>query len=76
LACRPEHVTGYVDAALPPWLEREVERHLSICPMCGAQAAFELELRETLGSLGGGIGDRLAQRVLAAVRTDARRRAH
>ena len=76
MACDPEYVTGYVDAELAPWREQEVERHLSVCLVCAAQAAFELELRDALGSLTGKLPPGLADRVISAVRLDAHRRAH
>jgi len=50
LGCDPERVTGYVDGELPPSLEREAERHLFLCPICAAQAVFEIELRERVKS--------------------------
>jgi anti-sigma factor RsiW len=71
VSCDPERVTAYVDRELTPWLERAVERHLAGCPACAAQAAFEIELAETLGGLP---APRLrvgfAARVLAAALTE------
>jgi anti-sigma factor RsiW len=44
-------VTAYVDRALDPSVERALEHHLSACPACAAQAAFEIELQATLAAL-------------------------
>lgn len=51
MPCQPERVTAYVDRELTPQLEHAVERHLSACSACAAQAAFEIELRATLNAL-------------------------
>ena len=48
MTCKPEAVTAYVDGEVDQWLAAEVERHLSVCPICAGQAAFEWELRERL----------------------------
>jgi anti-sigma factor RsiW len=44
-------VTAYVDRELPPQLEHAVERHLSACTACAAQAAFEIGLQATLSAV-------------------------
>lgn len=51
MPCHPERVSAYVDRELDPPTERAVERHLSACPACAAQAAFELEFQATLRAL-------------------------
>ena len=51
MPCQPERVTAYVDRELAPSIERAVERHLSTCQACAAQAAFEIELGTTLTAL-------------------------
>lgn len=51
MPCHPERVTAYVDRELDPSIEPAVERHLSACPACAAQAAFEIDLRATLSGL-------------------------
>lgn len=50
MTCDPEQVTGYVDGALAPLRENEVQRHLFVCAGCAAQAVFELELHSRLGA--------------------------
>ena len=77
MACHPEHVTGYVDGQLAPWREREVERHLSFCPVCAAQAVFELEVHESLRSLPEAVFPAgLSDRILVAALGDLRLTAH
>lgn len=77
MACHPEQVTGYVDGQLGTWLEREVERHLSGCPVCAAQAVFEIELRDRLRSLPSAVlPPGLSDRILSAARADLRLIAH
>lgn len=51
MSCQPERVTAYVDRELAPQGEHALERHLSACPACAAQAAFEIELAATLSAL-------------------------
>ncbi len=51
MRCQPERVTAYVDRELPPPLEHAVERLLSACTACAAQAAFEMELQATLSAV-------------------------
>ncbi len=76
MACRAEQVTAYVDRELSPRLEREVERHLYGCPVCAAQAVFEIELCESLHDLTetrfrAGLSDRILAAALADVRLNA-----
>jgi len=51
VSCDPERVTAYVDRELKPPLERAVERHFASCPICAAQAVFEIELAASLHEL-------------------------
>lgn len=51
MSCQPERVTAYVDRELDPSIEPAVERHLSACTACAAQAAFEIELQTTLSAM-------------------------
>jgi len=51
VSCEPERVTAYVDRELPAPIERAVEFHLTRCPGCATQAAFEVDLRATLHTL-------------------------
>ena len=72
MRCDPEQVTAYVDGELAPRLAVEIGRHLAACPICAAQATFEIELGERLHSLGAGRPDpRLAGRILQAARFEA-----
>ncbi len=48
MGCDPVRVTGYVDGELSAPLAVEVERHLSTCPACSTQAAFEVGLPSRL----------------------------
>ncbi len=41
MGCDPVRVTGYVDHELPSLVAAEVGQHLSVCPACAAQDAFE-----------------------------------
>lgn len=48
MSCQPEKVTGYVDGALDPALQAEIEAHLAVCTDCLAQAEDERALRTAL----------------------------
>jgi anti-sigma factor RsiW len=76
VACHPGLVTGYVDGELPPARARHVGHHLSGCPLCAAQAVFEIDLRDRLRSLPAVSPPGLSGRVLTAARADVRLRVH
>ncbi len=48
MGCDPVRVTGYVDHELPSLVAAEVGQHLSVCPACAAQDAFETGLPKLL----------------------------
>ena len=51
MGCDPVGVTGYVDGELEGHVAAAVERHVALCAICAAQAAFEIDLRDRLLSL-------------------------
>jgi anti-sigma factor RsiW len=48
MACHPLRVSAYVDDELSAAARHEVGKHVTTCPACTAQVAFETRLRGRL----------------------------